>query len=322
MSHELQKVSFLISRIVLDYTSLRDMVLLVSFRPVHCRKVRSTLKALQEIEKEMNHPWSHLANLQPRFILVGSIGEGTRLGAFSELDFTVEFRGLNKSARLLLDSNNDATKLNIEGVQAKEKLARFCNRGFFDFATFLRHFLLAVWLAVDAARHRNAFPEEMALNPEVFNPCPQCFMLTESKYQESIYVPFSHCCQCLPAVTHTKLGACLFLQYKREGHEVAVVSVDLVPVFPLRAESVQDVLGLFDVVTKTLMTKKIPFWTEYYQVCEVADLEVSFALFLRFQRGLRRVFGRASLAVTGSFRRIFTLCSRFPATVLGSFPLV
>ena len=45
------------------------------------------------IEEKLNEK---MPELEPNFILVGSIAEGTRIHSASELDLTVQFKGLKK----------------------------------------------------------------------------------------------------------------------------------------------------------------------------------------------------------------------------------
>ena len=66
-----------------------------------------------------------------------------------------------------------------------------------------------------------------------------------------------HCLNCLPAVTHTKLGVCLIFKYNM----MTTLTVDLIMVFKVLAKST---LGLFDKVFKTLIEKQPPNWLPYF----------------------------------------------------------
>ncbi len=60
-----------------------------------------------------------------------------------------------------------------------------------------------------------------------------------------------HCSECHPPVAHTKLGPILIGTVQRDDGTREVLTVDLIPVFPLDSEGL-GLLDLFDVVSKTL----------------------------------------------------------------------
>ena len=61
--------------------------------------VQDMILSMQIIEKELSN---NLPELDPQFILVGSIIEGTRINEATELDLTMQFKGLENQALTLL----------------------------------------------------------------------------------------------------------------------------------------------------------------------------------------------------------------------------
>ena len=58
-----------------------------------CHMVMDLLKIAQLLEKELPAVSPIMAYLKPRFTLVGSAAEGTRIGLGSEIDLTMRFEG-------------------------------------------------------------------------------------------------------------------------------------------------------------------------------------------------------------------------------------
>ena len=63
--------------------------------------------------------------------------------------------------------------------------------------------------------------------------------MTKSKI---IYISHTHCKYCAPVVTQTKVGPCLvFKRQKEDETKPHFVTIDLVPVYPIRDKSLLDV---------------------------------------------------------------------------------
>ena len=69
-----------------------------------------------------------------------------------------------------------------------------------------------------------------------------------------------HCKSCLFPVTHTKIGACLIYEWGSEKDDKTVVTVDLVPLLPIKANNM---LEIFNLVTKSLIKLKPPNWMTF-----------------------------------------------------------
>ena len=55
--------------------------------------INSLIKYCQQLENELPKSSDFMRNLQPKFSIVGSVAEGTRLGLANELDLSMSFDG-------------------------------------------------------------------------------------------------------------------------------------------------------------------------------------------------------------------------------------
>ena len=200
--------------------------------------IRDMIKSIQLMEDELN---AQMADLEPQFVLVGSIAEGTRTHQADELDLMVVFRGLQKNPFKL---GNDGFTLCVSdgGPFPVEKF-------FFNFLNILD---LILKKKLDISRITNG---RMSIRDS--NHCEMC---SSFKYDPKIGRYFTHCCNHLPAVTHTKCGACLIFDWS-DGNVSHILTIDLVPVFPINGSSVSE---LFRIVIKTLLTEPSN-WLKYCQ---------------------------------------------------------
>ena len=67
--------------------------MLCPFREAGCKVLRECLSALKQLERALEANDALLGRLKPRFVLVGSIPEGTRIGLPNEMDVMVTFDG-------------------------------------------------------------------------------------------------------------------------------------------------------------------------------------------------------------------------------------
>ena len=211
-----------------------------------CEKTRDLLRAMQIIESK----WNEKSNLRPKFILVGSIIEGTRVGYANELDLTVTFEGLKYDP---FELGEDAFTLKI--FTESHPLKKFCSEsGTLDFSLFLRAVLEEIEFCVQneaekisqetnnhlkIAQRSNDFS---GLSPEYDPKLGSYFKLPE---------------QDLCLLTHTKIGACLIFLWNQSE----VLTVDLIPVLPVAGSSIQ---ALFESVTQSLLSiPHPPNWLSY-----------------------------------------------------------
>ena len=108
---------------------------------IDCLMVEDMIKVVQQIEKRFREK---APKLKSKFILVGSIAEGTRIGSANELDITWKFNGLNKFP---LYVSNDGYSLTVsqEGGEVNEEhpLFPYCDGNALNFQYFFA-FLLCI----------------------------------------------------------------------------------------------------------------------------------------------------------------------------------
>ena len=210
---------------------------------------------------------SELAWLRPKFTLIGSIAEGTRLFQADELDISVKFEALQQFP--LRVSRANACQLLVD---EEHVLGRFCRRPgkgggsppflAFNHERFLRYFLEAVRKSLLRIEVQDGWPKTLSFNGKTWMSCPACRELTESR-RTSLYHPQTHCPdrRCLPMVAHSKVGSCLVFQWR--GGRLPL-NVDLVPVFPVRSPE-RGLFGLFDATINTLLRRKPENWTAHFR---------------------------------------------------------
>ncbi len=107
------------------------------------------------------------------------------------------------------------------------------------------------------------WPEGLSVNMARWTPCQSCEGVSAVR-RRSIYSPQVHCGSCLPSVTHTRLGPCLILGWDSGSGDVTPLTVDLVPVFPVRVEDGRGMLSLFDAKIETLLRRKPENWCGHF----------------------------------------------------------
>ncbi len=66
-------------------------------RRISCSIIHDLVAFSRTLEHECRESGSLLKDLQPRFTLVGSVAEGTRVGLGNEIDLMIDFQGLEDS---------------------------------------------------------------------------------------------------------------------------------------------------------------------------------------------------------------------------------
>ena len=192
-----------------------------------------------------------MAKLKPRFFLIGSVAEGTRLEYGSEVDVTVQFQSSLHEFTL----GADATEL-ICNPRDTTLLKKFLKKGnIFDYPKFLLSFLDAIENALFKIQTEKKIP---SLSNFVLNDVSNDSCQNEQKL-DTLYQPTKHTSSCLHTVSHTKLGPCLLFQWKPENSNGWIMTADFVPVFKVKGTT----MDLFKEVLTTLLQKNPPGWREY-----------------------------------------------------------
>ena len=219
---------------------------------MHCHAIHDLLLACQKIEQQLNNQNSSIAKLMPRFFVVGSLVEGTRLFRASEGDMTVEFLGLHQFSSL-----EDATSIKINGEDI-HLLKRFVKKGtlLFDYPEFLFFFMECIQSAISILKSNDELFQSK-FGPLVLDHsnCDVC----KKENSEQSNQPMTHDENCLPTVCHTKIGACLILPWKFNDSHGWTMAADLVPVFPIKGQT----LELINKVMKTLLENNPPGWRKH-----------------------------------------------------------
>ena len=63
-------------------------------RRMHCLIIQDVIRFFKKVEDKLQTHSPLFQRLKPRFILMGSVPEGTRIGVGNEMDICVQFQGL------------------------------------------------------------------------------------------------------------------------------------------------------------------------------------------------------------------------------------
>lgn len=226
-------------------------------RKDECEKVRFMVESMKWIEKS----WREKAPLlDPSFVLVGSIIEGTRINSANELDLTVTFNGLQDFPLLL---GEDAFTLKRNPRHENHPLADYFSPidDTFMFEFFFTEILenvaeiaasiISGYRGVVKRRGKKLIKRSLVL-----------------KRDDKLGSFYTHDKSSVITVTHTKCGVCLIFEWKKGAKKKEILTIDLIPVFPVQGSSLK---LLFETVTKTLLKEKPPNWLSYLMSFVVKD---------------------------------------------------
>ena len=230
-----------------------DHTILLNFRKQHCQSIHDLLLLCQRIENQMKKK-PLMSKLKPKFYLIGSVAEGTRLVCGSEADLTLQFEGLH-----VFIVGKDATTIHVFDHDDLLLLHDYIKEeNIFDYPKFLNFFLYDLHNALKVLSNMKQIPSSFKVNLDhVF--CDKCYYTSEKK-QFTIYKAMIHCKDCHPTICHTKLGACLVLPWNFENSKW-IMTADLIPVFKVKGNT----LGHFNKVIRTLVENNPPGWIEYIE---------------------------------------------------------
>ena len=180
----------------------------------NCLKAHDLVEACWRIEQYLNNsPNSRFRGWRVRFKLAGSTAEGTKAVPLDELDITIDFGAIDENTFELPTKPTELVFAKGKSLPGMEK---------FDFFQFNQHLL------EDLAKCMEEKSEEFSnlnitfrIHNSRFELCPDCRDLKEDGK------PYTHCTDCHPAVTSTRMGPCIVMFYK----ERELVTIDLIPSF-------------------------------------------------------------------------------------------
>ena len=227
--------------------------------------VRDMLLIFQHVEKML---FAKIPELEPEFILVGSIAEGTRIYAATELDVLVRFNGL-KDEKFQFKIGKNAFSLKIDHEENHPMIDFIDQQSLsLNYKQFFEFFLLTVTdIVLDSLETIKEITEGRIIFPDWYKT-----FLTAPTHKNSHGCPirevdpikgpfYTHCQTCLFPVTQTKSGACLVFKWKSAEYDKEdVLTMDLIPVLPLKECTLNE---LFSSVTETLLTEQPPNWLNH-----------------------------------------------------------
>ncbi len=160
----------------------------------------------------------------PKFDMVGSASEGTRLGGADEIDVNVKFEAMPPFE---MEGGDNAMKIIMAGDGDKTTELPFLDEdGHFSYSQFVQGLCTEVQECL-AKLDQDKVPNGLTFNC-YWIPCVNCNMV-----DDELMVPLKHCSKCLPAVTYTKLGACLLFSWIGDDQVETILTMDLIPSFEL-----------------------------------------------------------------------------------------
>ena len=206
-----------------------------------CKNVQLILNLATRLNQLLaQHP--NFKELKPRFSLIGSLIERTRIGAADESDINLVFDGLDKDCFLPLENNAFDLKFSEKGktIFISSGLGELVlSDSTLDYVGFLEKFAEAIMYCLKILKTERLF-QCLEINTN-FKPCKDCFQPDENDPESKLM----HCKNCHPALTLTKKGACII--FKNKG---IVNTVDICPIFNvpagLIAKNTLDVMKLIN----------------------------------------------------------------------------
>ena len=232
------------------------------------------------LERKLNQ--GDMSELQPKFVLVGSAREGTRIGLANEMDVLVKFRKFEsvKEAPFRVQGAFSLAKADTESASAMDEY--FCGSKF-NFHKFKEFMLDAVRKSVihlfeNKSRDNNTtgFDVPMELDLIIKNKDwikSECFKSgTCKELKMKTGVLFTHCedKKCQTSVCQTKPGIALQLKWTppfknwrgdSEGRKPIYTSIDLIPVFDIEPIGVLQLARTVN--TQMFSSEEVWGWLSY-----------------------------------------------------------
>ena len=190
------------------------------------------LKIAQLLEKELPQVNKILAFLKPKFTLVGSVAEGTRIGLGSEIDLTMRFEGWMQQEEAPFKTNlySDHLYKNAPWPEWAEWYFEE-NKPMFMLERFKYDLLSSFDSALCNIFRKGKNPTRLKIQPNVhqkepmrLRDCEQCDVRISQKTN-------IQCENCILATSQTKLGICLQFTWVSDSGQEAYCSMDVIPAF-------------------------------------------------------------------------------------------
>ena len=145
--------------------------------------------------------------------------------------------------------------MQISASDEKHPLDEWSMDGIFYFERFFAFLLHSVDEIIDKGQDQISLITENRISE--FNRRDSQCSLKCPFWDENYY---THCENCIFHVTQTKCGACLVFDWEQKDIRKTVLTIDLIPVLPIKGKNTNELLKL---VTKTLFDKRPPNWRKY-----------------------------------------------------------
>ena len=229
----------------------------------NCQMIHDLVNLAKDLELEMAVATSTMALLRPRFVLVGSVAEGTRIGLGNELDLTVTFDGWDDERPPFKVDPKDPFHLKAADHTPDWMWPFFDSEGRFHLNKFLADFLGAIDSSVAVIFDSKRCPlRRVTRNEELPNSCSDCM---SNNNQSALFV---QCASCAVTVSQTKMGACLQFEWSEAK---VYCSMDIVPTFKIKALSA---VRLARFVNEAMLAREHPAsWFDYIRGYAKGDRE-------------------------------------------------
>ena len=183
-----------------------------------------------------------MKNLQPRFVLVGSTQEGSRLGVGNEADLTLHFLAWRQCPPFKIIK--DAFHLYKADTCPKWMDTFFNDDNQFMLEIFILQICLDVEQSLDKIYRCKQNPERLSRQQTnkdyVKKSCQNC--MSGNAFDNTWFI---QCVDCTVCVSRTKMGVCLQFEWRHENIDKPVFcSIDLVPVYNIESEETKRVIRL------------------------------------------------------------------------------
>ena len=219
--------------------------------------INTLINFCQNLEVELQKSSGTMKSLKPKFEIVGSIAEGTRLGLANELDLTMSFDGWSEGTFCV---QNDPYFL-----RKTEETPCWMDTYFDSTGCFLFHlFKYDLLKDIEKAAMRIKLPPHLRFvttNKNFLKGLTKCKDDCSQRLKDHAKGMFKQCKLCAVTISQTKVGACIQLEYNFNGLGATYCSIDLIPMFKIKE---MDAMVLSRIGNKAMMALDHPQgWFKY-----------------------------------------------------------
>ena len=212
-------------------------------RRIDCAIIQDMISITNALQTKIVKDNRLMQNLDPKFVLVGSTQEGSRIGIGNEMDLSMHFVGWGTPFMVC----NDAFHLHKSEGCPDWMSNYFDTQGRFKLDLFMNTVCRAVEEGLDTIFASGENPKNLfrvLTNDEYFSQ-KQCSLCDENQNVRSAL--YTQCVDCLVCVSRTKMGICLQFEWRDDGVSKPVyTSIDIVPVFNIKPIDTKSVIGLMN----------------------------------------------------------------------------